>query len=201
MKKENFTELFRYLKKKTGKILLAAILTGILVLLINHFLLPDYYYAGAKFQVGMQAGNDYMILIKSRPFLEKVIYEAGADMTAEELERQVYVTVLKKTRVIEAEISDYSSDRTKALIQAFVKVAEVEYGNAFGLKVVEDAGPVHPLPKRDAESFFRGFLLGGIISLVVISIKYVRGSRIRKPEEIERLLKLSVLAVLPAWEK
>ncbi|WP_073589065.1 YveK family protein [Anaerocolumna xylanovorans] len=196
--KENFIELYRHLKKKIIRILLIATFTGTLICGINHFLLPDYYYAKAKFQVGMQVSNDYMILVKSQPFLEMVIYEAGVDMTAEELEKEVYLTVLKETRVMEIEISDYSPKRTRALIQAFVRVTEMEYGGIFGLKVVEDAGAEVPLPKRDAESFLRGFILGGIISLIVISIKYIRGSRIRKPEEIEKLLQLSVLAVLPA---
>lgn len=198
--KENFIELSWHLKKRFIRILLIGMITGITVSGINHFLLPDYYFAAAKFQAGMQVSNDYMILIKSWPFLEKVIYEAGVSMTPDELQDEMFITVLEETRVMEVQISDYDPERAETLIRAFVKTAEAEYGDIFRLKVVEEAGKAVPLPKRDMESFFRGFLLGAVTSVLVISVRYIRGSRIRKAEEIEALLNLSTLAVLPDWD-
>ncbi|SHL60119.1 Capsular polysaccharide biosynthesis protein [Anaerocolumna jejuensis DSM 15929] len=198
--KENFIELSWHLKKRFLRILLIGMITGITVSGINHFLLPDYYFAAAKFQAGMQVSNDYMILIKSWPFLEKVIYEAGVSMTPDELQDEMFITVLEETRVMEVQISDYNPERAETLIGAFVKTAEEDYGDIFRLKVVEEAGKAVPLPKRDMESFLRGFLLGAITSVLVISVRYIRGSRIRKAEEIETLLNLSTLAVLPDWD-
>ncbi len=198
--KENFIELSWHLKKRFIRILLIGMITGITVSGINHFLLPDYYFAAAKFQAGMQVSNDYMILIKSWPFLEKVIYEAGVSMTPDELQDEMFITVLEETRVMEVQISDYDPERAETLIRAFVKTAEAEYGDIFRLKVVEEAGKAVPLPKRDMESFLRGFLLGAVTSVLVISVRYIRGSRIRKAEEIEALLNLSTLAVLPDWD-
>lgn len=199
--KENFIELSWNLRKRAARILLIAVLSGTLTGGINHFLLPDYYSAAAKFQAGMQASNDYMILIKSRPVLEKVIYEADVNMTPEELRAEMSITVLKETRVMEIQVSDYNPHRAEVLIQAFIKVAEIEYGHIFGLKIVEEPGKAVPLPKKDLKSFLRGFLFGGLTAAVILSIKYIRGNRIRKAEEIEELLNLSVLAVLPRWDK
>lgn len=198
--KENSIELFWYLKKRLVRLFLIGIITGITVSGINHFVLPEYYFAAAKFQAGMQVSNDYMILIKSRPFLEKVIYEAGVSMTPDELQDEMFITVLKETRVMEVQVSDYDPERAETLIRAFVKTAAAEYGSLFGLRVVEEAGKAVPLPKRDVESLLRGFFLGTVTSAAVISVRYIRGSRIRKAEEIEVLLKLTTLAVLPDWD-
>ncbi len=198
--KENIIELFEYLRKRILWILLSGTIFGMLVCGAYYYFIPDEYQAAIKIQSGMQVSNDFTRLINSRPILEQVIYEAGADMTPEELDSEFFITIVGDSRVMEMEINDYDSKQAVTLVRAFLKVAKAEYGNIFNLKVVEDTGEAYPLPKEYAGSFARSFLVGAIFSAVIISIKYLRSSKIHKAEEITDFLHIPILAVLPRWD-
>lgn len=198
--KENIIELFSYLKKRILWILLSGISFGVLVCTAYYYLVPEEYQAAIKIQSGMQVSNDFTRLITSRPILEEVIYEAGVDMTPEELDSAFFISIVGDSRVMEMDVSDYDPQQAVTLVRAFLKTAKAEYGTIFNLRVVEDTGEAYPLPKEYLGSFLRSFLVGAAICIVIISIKYFRSSKIQKADEIAELLHLPILAVLPRWD-
>lgn len=189
------------IRKKCLLILFIGLFTGTLISGINNYLIPNYYVVTVKFQAEKQVSEDYIILIKSRPLLEKVIYEAKADITLEELDRELFITALDDTRIIKIELTDNDPLRARVLMDAFIGISQQEYGDMLRIKVVEHSKEATALPKRNLESFFRSFLLGAFLSLLIISIKSLRGFKIKKTEEIQEKLNISILAVIPKWNE
>lgn len=194
---EGLKEYARFLRKKLRKMLIISIFSGLLTGSINQFIIPDYYYASVKLQTGMQAGVDFMYLLYSYSFLEKVAFETGIDITAEELESMMYLSILGDSRIIELAIYDGEPEEAVNIIYAFLKVIDTEFRDIFDIKIVEEAGKAKTLPKELSASALRGMLIGFIITFFIITVRYIRGTRIRTARDIENILEIPVLAIVP----
>lgn len=197
---EGLKKYTRFLRIKIKKMLIISIFFGLLTGGISQFVIPDYYYASVKWQTGMQAGVDFMHLLYGYSFLEKVIYEAGSELTPEELSAMMYLSIIGDSRVIELDIYDNDPEEAVQIIYAFLRVIDMEFRDIFDIKVVEEAGEVATLPKELPATIFRGMLLGFIITLFSITVRYIRGTRIKTIGDIENILQVPVLAIVPLEE-
>lgn len=195
--KDTFSEYSQYLRNKMKTIIIVTVLAGLLVGFVNRYIISDYYYAVTKLQTGMQAADDLIRLMENRNILEKVILEADADLTTAELRETMYLSLVENTRVIELTVYDYDADRAVALVNAYITVVKMEYGDIFEIKVLEEAGRAQVFPKEDVVGFVRGALLGGIITILVLTIRFIKGTRIKTAQQVEEYLSLAVLAVVP----
>lgn len=195
--KDTFSEYLLFLRNKMKSIVIITVLAGLLVGGVNRYIISDYYYAVTKLQTGMQAADDLIRLMENRNILEKVILEADADLTPAELREAMYLSLVENTRVIELTIYDYDADRAVTLINAYIKVIKREFGDIFEIKVLEEAGHAQVFPKEDTVGFVRGALLGGVITVLVLTIRYIKGTRIKTAQQVEEHLSLAVLAVVP----
>jgi capsular polysaccharide biosynthesis protein len=195
--KDTFSEYSQYLRNKMKTIIIVTVLAGLLVGFVNRYIISDYYYAVTKLQTGMQAADDLIRLMENRNILEKVILEADADLTTAELRETMYLSLVENTRVIELTVYDYDADRAVALVNAYITVVKMEYGDIFKIKVLEEAGRAQVFPKEDVVGFVRGALLGGIITILVLTIRFIKGTRIKTAQQVEEYLSLAVLAVVP----
>lgn len=194
---QTFGEYLLFLRNRMKTLILITVLAGLLVGFVNRYIISDYYYAVTKLQTGMQAGDDLIRLMSNRTILEKVILEAKAELTTAELRETMYLTLVENTRVIELTIYDYDAKRAVAIAQAYIKVIKTEFGGIFEIKVLEEADKAQVTPKEDVVGFVRGALLGGIITVLVLTIRFIKGTRIKKAEHIEEYLNMAVLAVVP----
>lgn len=197
---ESLKEFSFFLRKRIKKLILICIAAGFIAGGINHFIMPDYYYTAVKFQTGMQAGEDFIRLLPGRSILEKVIYEARADVTPKELKNMMYLSLIKNTRIIELEIYDYDPREAEAIVNAYMKVIYAEYQGIFDIKTVEAPGMAQALPKEDIVSVVRGMLFAFVISVLIFGTRFARGKKIKMMEDIEENLNLKVLAVIPLWK-
>ncbi|MDF2871529.1 MAG: capsular exopolysaccharide family [Anaerocolumna sp.] len=195
--KDTFSEYSQYLRNKMKTIIIVTVLAGLLVGFVNRYIISDYYYAVTKLQTGMQAADDLIRLMENRNILEKVILEADADLTTAELRETMYLSLVENTRVIELTVYDYDADRAVALVNAYITVVKMEYGDIFEIKVLEEAGRAQVFPKEDVVGFVRGALLGGIITILVLTIRFIKGTRIKTAQQVEEYLSIAVLAVVP----
>ncbi len=198
--KDTFSEYLLYLRNKMKSIIIITVLAGLLVGFVNRYIISDYYYAVAKLQTGMQAADDLIRLMENRNILEKVVLEADADLTPAELRETMYLSLVENTRIIELTVYDYDADRAVTLINAYIKVIKREFGDIFEIKVLEEAGRTQVFPKEDAVGFVRGALLGGVITVLALTIRYIKGTRIKTAQQVEEYLSLAVLAVVPITE-
>lgn len=155
-------------------------------------------------QTGSQLTQDYMVLVQSRPVLEKVIDDLGLDMEYAELRSIVSLNNPQDSHILEItitlgdpymakEIVDEISDVSASRIAAIMNMDEptiVEYGHL-------ENTPSSPNLRRN---IMLGGALGILCSALVVVVLYLLNDTIRTEEDVEKYLGLNTLALIPVEE-
>ena len=209
-------ELLFAFKKRLWLILLAAVLGGMGAGIYSKVVLTPVYTSTAMvyvlskettltsladLQIGSQLTKDYQVIVTSRPVLEKVIEKQGLDMTYEELRRQISISNPADTRILSLTVSDSDPVRAKAVADEVAQVSSDYIGDIMEMvppKVIEEGViarlPVAPSVKRNAAI---GSLTAAFGVCGVIAIQVILNDTVRSEEDVEKYLKLTVLASIP----
>lgn len=155
--------------------------------------------------LGNQVTDDFMILAKSRPVVEKVIKDEKLELTYEEMVEKINVTNPANTQILEIAVQDEDPSVACELANAMAaatsdRVAEVM--NTDKPNVVEEAivsdEPVSP-------STLKNTVLGGMVGVIlvmgIIFVNYMLDDRIKTEEDITKYLELNTLASIPKMDK
>lgn len=215
----NLLEIFGVLRARMFSILMSGILLAAVFGLGTMFLIEPKYQSTSKLyivgqsssitsladlQTGAQLTQDYMVLVQSRPVLEKVIDNLGLDMQYEELRSLVSLNNPQDTRILEVtvttgdpymakEIVDEVSGVSASRIAAIMNVDEptiAEYGHL-------ESSPSSPSLRRN---ILIGGILGALCSAAVAIVLYLLNDTIRTEEDVEKYLNLNTLALIPIEE-
>lgn len=152
-------------------------------------------------QTGAQLTQDFMIILKSRPILEKVIYQSGEELSLTEFSAMIAVSNPEGTRVLEVSVTDYDPQRAKNLADAIAIVASKELVHTMvveKINIVEYGNlPIKPEGLNVVRSLISGAVFGIAIASAVILIKHFTNDKIRGAEDVERWLLTSTLALIP----
>ena len=145
-----------------------------------------------------------MVVITSRPVLEKVIDNLQLDMSYEGLKSQVSVVNPENTRFLEItvnsgdaylakqivdEIADVSADRMEEVMET-EKPNVMDYGQVA-------SSPSAPNIKKNA---LIGGLLGFVLACGIVVIMYLMDDSIKTPEDVEKYLGINTLGIIPLSE-
>lgn len=209
-------EIFHVLKKRFLIILLTAVIfaagSG-----IYSFLIADPVYEStsrlyiltqstsitslADIQMGSSLAADYLELIKSRPVVEEVIRNLDIDMEYEEMAEKLSVINPTDTRILNISVQDTDAALTTKAANEFAKVAKKQISDI--MKTDEPSMwevaiyPDEPIKPEKAKIIIIAFLLGAILSALVVVVMYVLNDKIKNAEDIERYLGLNTLAQVP----
>ena len=152
-------------------------------------------------QTGRHLTQDYMILITSRPVLEKVINITGVDITPEALESMIYINNPQESRILYISVMHKDPMTAKILVDAVAEVAAEQMCNIMEtekVNIVEYGNiPKKPYNQNIRRSFISGGIIGIILSSAVIIILYVINDNIRSAEDIEKHLGITVMGMIP----
>ena len=147
----------------------------------------------ADIQMGTQLTQDYMVVISSRPVLEKVIDNLGLDMNYEGLKSFLEITVTNNDAFLAKKIVDEVADVSAA------KMAEVMETQAPNIM---DYGTVPEAPS--GPSLIKNSLIGAIVGFVLICgllvLFYLLNDTIKTADDIEKYLGLNTLGLIPLEE-
>ncbi len=155
----------------------------------------------ADLQTGMQLTQDYLILVRSRPVMEKVIKNLTLPLSPGALAGMIYVHNPEGTRIIE--ISAVSSDPGMAKRIAD-EVAVISSEQMVNIMAVEKAniveyGELPAIPFRP--NVRKGILYGGILGVLlasgIIVVIHMLNDNIRTPEDVEKYLHATILGIIP----
>ncbi|MFC3927413.1 Wzz/FepE/Etk N-terminal domain-containing protein [Streptococcus caprae] len=214
--------LLRKLWSKKFLITLIALIFGTLSLVASLFLLSPAYSSTTRLYVvnqnstnnsltsqDLQAGSylvrDYQEIILSKDVMANVIADNGLDTTVDDLTSQVSVSIPTDTRVISITVEDDSPERAALVAnsireEASEKIKEVtKVEEVTTLEVAEV--PTEPSSPNVKRNTILGILIGGFLTVVAILIKEVLDDRIKRPEDIEEVLGLTMLGVIPDIDK
>ena len=213
--------LLRKLWSKKFFIVFVGLLVGTIALLGSVFFIKPKYTSTTRIYVvsrssdtaltnqDLQAGsylvNDYKEVITSSEVLASVIDQEKLSMSAGQLSGEISVNIPTDTRVISISVTDTDAQRACDIANT---VREVAAEKIKAVTKVDDvttlesatkaSHPSSPNVKKNAEI---GFLAGAFVAIVGILVAEVLDDRVRRPEDIEEVLGLTLLGVVPDADK
>ena len=156
-------------------------------------------------QAGTFLTKDYREIITSNDVLSEVIKDEKLNMTEADLAKMISVNIPTDTRLISISVNAKTGQDAQSLAnkvrdvaaEKIKKVTKVE-----DVTTLEDAklpdSPSSPNIKRNVAL---GAVLGGFLAIVGVLVREILDDRIRRPEDIEDALGLTLLGIVPDIDK
>ncbi|SDI75698.1 Wzz/FepE/Etk N-terminal domain-containing protein [Streptococcus equinus] len=209
--------LLRKLWSKKFFIVFVGLLVGTIALLGSVFFIKPKYTSTTRIYVvsrssdtaltnqDLQAGsylvNDYKEVITSSEVLASVIDQEKLSMSAGQLSGEISVNIPTDTRVISISVTDTDAQRACDIANT---VREVAAEKIKAVTKVDDVTTLesatkasHPSSPNVKKNAAIGFLAGAFVAIVGISVAEVLDDRVRRPEDIEEVLGMTLLGVVP----
>lgn len=155
----------------------------------------------ADIQVGTQLTQDYMILIKSRPVVNKVIENLFLHTSYEELIGNISVSNPNNTRILEIKIDHPNAYLAKRIADEVANVATEYIANIMATEkpsiINEGNLPTEPSSPNIKMNTIIGGMLGILLAAGIIIFLFVMDDRIKDSDDIEKYLGLSTLGLIP----
>ena len=213
--------LLRKLWSRKFFIIFIALAVGIVALLGSIFFIKPKYTSTTRIYVvsrssdssltnqDLQAGsylvNDYKEVITSNEVLSSVIDQENLSLSTSELSDMITIDIPTDTRVISISVEDTDAQEASDIANTIREVAAekiksvTKVDDVTTLEAAEVASkPSSPNIKRNAAL---GVLVGGFLAIVGILVLEVLDDRVRRPEDVEEVLGMTLLGVVPDIDK
>lgn len=212
--------LLRKLWSRKFFIIFIALVVGTIALLGSVFLIKPKYTSTTRIYVvsrtadsitnqDLQAGSylvkDYQEVITSNEVLSSVIDKEKLSLTPNELSSMISVTIPTDTRVISISVEDDNAQEATTIANT---VREVAAEKIKAVTKVDDVTtleaaevPKEPSSPNIKRNTFIGVIAGGVLAVISIIILEVLDDRVRRPEDIEDVLGLPLLGIVPDIDK
>lgn len=158
----------------------------------------------ADLQVGTQLTNDYVVFIKSRPVLDKVIDNLELNLTYSELEKKIQVNNPNNTRILELVVSDEDPAMAQKIVNELTDVACDRVAAVMNTEApsIVDYGHIAPGPSSPSKmkNAVMGALLAAFIAVAIIVVLYLMNDSIITSDDVEKYLGLNTLGTIPLEE-
>ena len=155
-------------------------------------------------QLGTQLTKDYAELIQSRFVLEEVVQGMGLDLTYEQMKEKVSVTTPTDTRILAITVKDSDPVMAMKMANAIREAAAVHIMNVMDIQAVNVAETANMPMKKASPSVMKNTFIGGLLGvfliIAVVLVRYLMDDTVKTPEDVEKYLQLSTLAVIPLNE-
>lgn len=212
--------LLRKLWSRKFFIIFIALVVGTIALLGSVFLIKPKYTSTTRIYVvsrtadsitnqDLQAGSylvkDYQEVITSNEVLSSVIDKEKLSLTPNELSSMISVTIPTDTRVISISVEDDNAQEATTIANT---VREVAAEKIKAVTKVDDVTtletaevPKEPSSPNIKRNTLIGVIAGGGLAVISIIILEVLDDRVRRPEDIEDVLGLPLLGIVPDIDK
>lgn len=215
----NLVELFGALLKKWWLILIAALVGALIAFGVSRFLITPKYESAAMLymvsssvsitsiadlQIGSELADDFGKIVTSKSVVDKAAKqlsdEKGKEFTRQEILDRTSVSNTA-TRMLTITVTDTNAedacDIANAVTQqAADRVAEITKSDP--PSIVETAEvSTEPVSPDVGRNTVIGFLIGLLIAAGIITMRFVMNDNIKTEEDIERVLGLKTLVVIP----
>ena len=212
--------LLRKLWSRKFFIIFSARVVGTIALLGSVFLIKPKYTSTTRIYVvsrtadsitnqDLQAGSylvkDYQEVITSNEVLSSVIDKEKLSLTPNELSSMISVTIPTDTRVISISVEDDNAQEATTIANT---VREVAADKIKAVTKVDDVTtleaaevPKEPSSPNIKRNTLIGVIAGGVLAVISIIILEVLDDRVRRPEDIEDVLGLPLLGIVPDIDK
>lgn len=218
----NISDLLNILRARWLVLLIAGIIAAALAFGYSKFFVIPQYRASA--QMIVDARNDestvitnsqlstakqlvitYAEVIKNNIILNPVIDELGLDESYNQLYSKVRVEVVEDTQILEIYVTDEDPDKALSIVKKIVEVTPVVLSERIPSSKIASindptatSSPVSPNVSRNT---ILGFIVGVAIIYIYYFVKRLFDNKLKSADDIQRLLDLPVLGVIPSLER
>ena len=216
-------QMLKVLWKRKLIIALAAIISGAIAFGYSSFVIKPEFTSTTRIYVvnrnqgdkpgltnqDLQAGSylvkDYREIILSQDVLEKVVADQKLNIDAKTLARKVQVTVPADTRIVSISVRDGLPEEASRIANALREVASqkiIAVTRVSDVTTLEEARPaLSPSSPNIRRNTILGFGVGAGLVIIVVLLIELLDDRVKRPEDIEEVMHLSLLGVIPNLEK
>lgn len=216
-------QLVKVLWKRKFLIVLAALVAGLAAFAYSSFMIKPQYASTTRIYVvnrnqadkpgltnqDLQAGaylvKDYREIILSQDVLEKVVADQKLTMDAKTLGRKVSVTVPAETRIVSISVRDGNPEEASRIANALREVAAQKIISVTRVSDVTTLEEARPATSPSSPNIRRNTMMAtiagvGFIVVIVLLVELL-DDRVKRPEDIEEVMHISLLGVIPNLEK
>ena len=216
-------QLVKVLWKRKFLIVLTAIIAGLAAFAYSSFVIKPQYTSTTRIYVvnrnqadkpgltnqDLQAGSylvkDYREIILSQDVLEKVVADQKLPIDAKTLGRKVSVTVPADTRIVSISVRDGNPEEASRIANALREVAAQKIISVTRVSDVTTLEEARPATSPSSPNIRRNTMIAtiagvGFVTIIVLLVELL-DDRVKRPEDIEEVMHLSLLGVIPNLEK
>jgi len=216
-------QLVKVLWKRKWIIVLAALVAGVVSFAYSSFVIKPQYTSTTRIYVvnrnqadkpglsnqDLQAGaylvKDYREIILSQDVLEKVVTDQKLTIDAKTLGKKVSVNVPTDTRIVSISVRDVNPEEASRIANALREVAAQKIISITRVSDVTTLDEARPATSPSSPNIRRNTMMSvivvtGLVILVVLLVELL-DDRVKRPEDIEEVMQLSLLGVVPNLEK
>ena len=228
MKEQNTMEidvfhLFKILWERKILIALVAIVAGALAFAYSAFIVKPEFTSTTRIYVvnrnqgdkpgltnqDLQAGSylvkDYREIILSQDVLEKVTSDLKLDLSPKALASKIKVTVPVDTRIVSISVNDRVPEEASRIANSLREVAAekiISITRVSDVTTLEEARPaIAPSSPNIRRNTIIGLLGGTVFTVIAVLIVELVDTRVKRPEDIEDVMQIALLGVVPNLDK
>ncbi len=156
-------------------------------------------------QAGSYLVKDYREIILSQNVLTQAIEELKLDMTPAELSKKISVSVPTDTRILSITAKDGDPKEAARIANGLRNVAAekiIAVTKVSDVTTLDEAEvPQSPSSPNIRRNVLLGFIAGAGLMVVLLVVVEVLDDRVKRPEDIEELMGLTLLGVVPDIKK
>ena len=155
-------------------------------------------------QIGSYLANDYIEVFKTWEVHEMVIKNLDLPYTYSQIQAMLSITNPSNTRILYITVKSPSAREAMEIANEYAAVAiqfisqtmSTDKPNIMS-KALE---PVHPATPSKTRNILLGFIMGLLISVGIVTLRYIMDDKIKTTDDIRKYSNLPVLAVVPTVE-
>ena len=156
-------------------------------------------------QAGSYLVKDYREIILSQNVLSQAIEELKLDMTPAELSKKISVSVPTDTRILSITAKDGDPKEAARIANGPRNVAAekiIAVTKVSDVTTLDEAEvPQSPSSPNIRRNVLLGFIAGAGLMVVLMVVVEVLDDRVKRPEDIEELMGLTLLGIVPDIKK
>ena len=215
--------MLKTLWKRKFSIVLVALVFAIAAFSYSAFLAKKEYQSTSRIYVvsrqnqennaltnsDLQAGSylvkDYREIILSQNVLTQAIEELKLDMTPAELSKKISVSVPTDTRILSITAKDGDPKEAARIANGLRNVAAekiISVTKVSDVTTLDEAEvPQSPSSPNIRRNVLLGFIAGAGLMVVLMVVVEVLDDRVKRPEDVEELMGLTLLGIVPDIKK
>ena len=219
----DIVSLLKTIWKRKFLIILTALITSVIALGYSVFIAKPSYQSTTRIYVvnrqqsdnnaltnqDLQAGaylvKDYKEIILSQDVLSTVISELKLSGTTADLAGKVAVSVPTDTRIVSITVTNGDPNQASRIANTLREVAAekiIAVTKVSDVTTLEEAeAPKSPSSPNIRRNVMIGFVGGAVAMVVLVLIVEVLDDRVKKPEDIEEVMGMSLLGIVPDMRK